>query len=94
MKQVLGAKKHKRCEGIAGKSYRVCYTSGNYGHGVAECWYGDGETVHDADWVNYVAQTVEPKYRDGRVVPQPTATDVLLTRRDELRQLVAELSRP
>jgi hypothetical protein len=68
VKQRLGDKKHKKCEAIAGKSYRACYTSGNYGHGVAECWYGDGEVVRDADWVNYRTDSVEPKVRDGQYV--------------------------
>jgi hypothetical protein len=65
MKQRLGAKKHARCERIAGRPYRACYTSGNYGHGLAECWFGVGECVRDADWVDYVQGTVAPKYRDG-----------------------------
>lgn len=53
MKQVLGEKKRQRCEAITGRAYRVAYTSGNYGHGWAECWFGEGETVYDADMVNY-----------------------------------------
>lgn len=69
MKQVLGAKKHRLCEQIAGRAYRRCYTSGHYGHGIAECWFGDGDPVRDADTVNYVARTVAPKIRDGQHVP-------------------------
>lgn len=68
MKQRLGAKKHKRCEVIGGRTYRACYTSGHYGHGVAECWFGDGDCIHDADYVNYTASTVIPKIRGGRLV--------------------------
>lgn len=65
MKQRLGDKKHKRCEAISGLSYRACYTSGNYGHGIAECWFGEGELVRDADAVDYVKGTFAPKIRDG-----------------------------
>lgn len=68
MKQRLGARKHKRCETVGGRAYRACYTSGHYGHGIAECWFGDGECVHDADSVDYVRGTVEPKIRAGQYV--------------------------
>lgn len=68
MKQRLGAKKHKKCEAIGGRAYRACYTSGHYGHGVAECWYGEGECVKDADVVNYHVGTVQPKIRAGEYV--------------------------
>lgn len=66
MKQRLGENKHKLCETIAGRTYCVCYTSGHYRHGVAECWYGEGETVYDADYVDYVKGTVVPKIREGQ----------------------------
>lgn len=79
MKQRLGMKKHRLCEQIAGRSYRACYTSGHYGHGWAECWYGEGERVSDADYVNYQTRDLQPKIRDGRHVPTPL---------EELRALV------
>jgi hypothetical protein len=65
MKQRTGKKLHKRCEAIAGKPYRVCYTSGNYPHFVAECWFGEGDIVGDADWVDYIQNVVTPKFRNG-----------------------------
>lgn len=68
MKQRLGEKKHRLCEAISGRTYRACYTSGHYGHGVAECWFGEGECVHDADRVNYVTKEWQPKIRAGQHV--------------------------
>lgn len=70
MKQLLGKKKHKRCEAIAGKSYRACYTSGHYAHGTAECWFGEGDVMSDADYVDYVKGTATPKIRDGVFVKE------------------------
>lgn len=64
MKQRLGAKKHALCERIAGKTYTQCWTSGNYGHGIAECWFSE----KDADYVYYELKCVVPKYRDGQNV--------------------------
>lgn len=68
MKQRLGEKKQRLCESIAERKYRACYTSGNYGHGIAECWFGDGERMNDADRVDYVRRTVQPKIREGLFV--------------------------
>jgi hypothetical protein len=80
MKQRLGEKKHRLCEQIADRPYRRCYTSGHYGHGIAECWFGDGDPLRDADEVNYVTRTVRPKIRDGQAAPTPM---------DELRAMVS-----
>lgn len=67
-KQVLGDKKHRRCEAIAGRAYRVCYANGTrLEHGIAECWFGDGEVVRDADRVNYETGRWWPWVREGQL---------------------------
>ncbi len=68
MKQVLGQKKHQRCEQIAGKSYRVCYANGARDHFWAQCWFGDGETLRDYDDVNYKTGEVVAACRGGQLV--------------------------
>lgn len=68
MKQRLGEKKARLCADIGGKPYRACYTRGGWAHGLAECWFGDGETLHDADWVNYRTRESEAYLRDGQRV--------------------------
>ncbi len=69
MKQRLGKKRHRRCEAIGGRTYRSCYVRGGWPHGQAECWFGEGDTVRDADIVNYLTATGPvPLYRDGKMV--------------------------
>lgn len=68
MKQYLGKKKQKRCESISGRPYRCCYANGSNPHGIAECWYGDGELVYDADSVDFIHGTWQPKIRNGKRV--------------------------
>jgi hypothetical protein len=53
------------------------------GHGIAECWFGEGDTVHDADTVDYVQGFAEPRIRDGQYVH--------ITAKDRVKQLWTEL---
>ena len=62
MKQVLGDKKHKLCETIAGRKYINCYTTRQ--HNVAECWYD----TRNADLVNYKVGHYWPDIRNGERV--------------------------
>jgi hypothetical protein len=44
---ILGEKKHKKCESITGKKYDVCITGGHY---MASCYYNLRENW---DYINY-----------------------------------------
>jgi hypothetical protein len=67
-KQILSDKKQKRCEAIAGRAYRICYANGTrLQHGHAECWFGEGEYVRDADVVNYKTGEWRPYVREGQL---------------------------
>lgn len=73
MKQRMSKKKERLCSDIGGKTYVACYTSGNYGHYIAECWYGEKDAtgaLYDADWVNYKTREVRPKIRAGQYVSE------------------------
>jgi hypothetical protein len=75
MKQILGPKKHARCERLAGRLYARCLTRGGWGHG-ALCYWPDPAhpTEPDeatADWVDYQHGTVTPAYRGGQWVIPP-----------------------
>ncbi len=68
MKQRLGKRKHARCEAVTGKTYRACYANGAREHYWAECWFGDGECVNDADDVNWMTGEWSVRYRQGQPV--------------------------
>lgn len=59
---VLGKKKHRLCEDIADKEYKMCVTTRD--HYIAECWYDE----RNADYVNYKVRHVWPAIRDGEYV--------------------------
>jgi hypothetical protein len=70
VKQLLGLKKHRRCEVIGGKEYVSCYTRGGWPHGEAQCWLkssqrADGTCV-EYDHVNYLTGKWEIGQRTGR----------------------------
>lgn len=64
MRQLLGTKKHKLCESIAGKKYTACWTTRT--HAVAECWYDSS----NADYVNYIVGHCWPTIREGQRVKE------------------------
>jgi hypothetical protein len=70
MKCRLGERKHRRCEVVAGTSYRSCWVRGNWHDGPkkwAECWSAPG----NADMVEYGTGSAHyPYVRDGRLVPR------------------------
>jgi len=65
VKQRLGAKKHKKCELLAGMSFQACFTRGGWEHGEAECW----SDRHNAWEVNYLKGGVPVQIiKDGRFI--------------------------
>jgi hypothetical protein len=69
MKQRLGRKKQQRCEAVTGRSYRECFTNGTrLVHHQAECWFGEGARVSDADLVDWARKIWRPYIRAGQYV--------------------------
>ena len=52
-RQVLGKKKHARCEEIGGRKYHRCFTRGGWKHFEAECLHKRKDGRLDVDWIDY-----------------------------------------